>query len=577
MRKSIALKIFSIALIIIALMAVVTGISAVNLDRVADEAVELSKYYVPIGQKVQWAARHSSAQLLRFERLMNLRQSNASEAKQAEQASAMRERGARVRKVIGEAIAIVKAGRADTSVNVDPPTFAVLERELPQILAAHVDMEQTIARYLDISGNESGDQADRSRALLGEVLARQRTRISDEIADVSRIVDELVADSAAQAVALEQRAARLSWAVTVIAALIGLGMAAYITRALVRPVQQLLSGTRAVGEGDLDVHINISTSDEIADLATSFNTMIVGLKQKEAIRSTFGKYVDPRIVKQLLEEHALPRAAERRRMTIFFSDLEGFTKLCEQLTPDLAVKFLNRYFNLMSGPIQEAQGIIDKYIGDSIMALWGPPFTGEEGHALLACRTALAQQQKMHEFRREVPDLIGMRRGAPTVHMRIGIATGEVTFGNVGSDTLKGFTAIGDSVNLAARLESANKVYGTSILVAEPTWNDVAGEVEGRPLDLIRVVGKEEPVRIFELLGLKGECDSATQEFCGQFEQALAQYRAGRIVEARAGFEACRRLRADDRPSGIFLGRIETLERVGLPAEWDGVWTLTSK
>jgi adenylate cyclase len=577
MRKSIALKIFSIALIIILLMAAVTGISAVYLDRVADEAVELSKYYVPLGQKVNWAARHASAELLSFERLQNLRQAGATEEKKTAEARTMSERAQAVAQSIAEALALVKAGRADTSVNVDPTTLTLLERELPQILSAHTEIAQTMARFLETSAGDTGDQADRSRVLLNEVLARQRVRISEEIADVSKLVDELVADSARQALELEQRAAHYTWAVTIVAALIGLGLAAYITRALVRPVLQLVTGTQAVSAGDLGVHIQISSTDEIADLAVSFNNMIEGLKQKEAIRSTFGKYVDPRIVKHLLDEHAVTREAERRHMTIFFSDLEGYTKLCEQLTPDLAVKFLNRYFNLMSGPIHDAQGIIDKYIGDSIMALWGPPFTDVEGHALLACRTALAQQVCMAEFRREVPDLIGMRRGAPTVHMRIGIATGDVTFGNVGSDTMKGFTAIGDAVNLAARLESANKVYGTSILVAEPSWVEAGSAVEGRPLDIIRVVGREEPVRIFELTGLAGEGSVAEREFCAAFAAALERSRAGAMAEARAGFEACQRQRAADKPCALFLERIATVERTGLPVGWDGVWTLTNK
>ena len=577
MRKSIALKIFSIALIIILLMAAVTGISAFHLDRVADEAVELSRYYVPLGQKVNRAARQASAELLRFERLQNLRQAGAPEPKQAAERKAMEERAINVRAAITEAIALVKAGRADTAVNVDPTTFTVLERELPQILTAHADMTQTIARYLETPASSSADEADRARALLGDVLERQRARISEEIADVSKLLDELVADSARQALELEQRAARLTWAITAMAALVGLGLAAFFTRELVRPVRLLVSGTRAVSEGDLEVRINVSSGDEMSDLATSFNQMIEGLKQKEAIRSTFGKYVDPRIVQHLLDDKANTREAERRRMTIFFSDLEGYTKLCEQLTPDLAVKFLNRYFNLMSGPIQDAQGVIDKYIGDSIMALWGPPFTDVDGHALLACRTALAQQRKMDEFRREVPDLIGMRRGAPSVHMRIGIATGDVTFGNVGSDTMKGFTAIGDSVNLAARLESANKLYGTSILVAEPTWHDAGAAIEGRPLDMIRVVGKEEPVRIFELTGLAGDGDAADAGFRTAFSHALGRFHAGAIGEAETAFQACLAMRASDRPTHLFLERIATIGRIGLPDDWEGVWTMANK
>ncbi|MEI7428931.1 MAG: adenylate/guanylate cyclase domain-containing protein [Betaproteobacteria bacterium] len=577
MRKSIALKIFSIALIIIALMAIVTGVSATYLDRVADETVELSKYYVPIGQKVSWAARHTSAELLAFERLLNLRQSGASDAKQAVQANIMREREAAVAQDIFEAIALVKSGIADTKVDVDKITFTILERELPQIQSAHAEMSQTIARYLKTQAIESGNQAVRSRGLLTEVVARQRAHVSEEIADVSKLIDELVADSAKQALELEQRAARYTWAVTMIAALVGLGLAAYITRILVRPVRILVRGTQAVSAGDLNVQISITSSDEIADLTSSFNTMIEGLKQKEAIRSTFGKYVDPRIVKHLLDENAMAREAERRHMTIFFSDLEGYTKLCEQLTPALAVRFLNRYFNLMSGPIQEAHGIIDKYIGDSIMALWGPPFTDVQGHALLACRTALAQQAKMIEFQHEVPALIEMPNSAPSINMRIGIATGDITFGNVGSDAMKGFTAIGDSVNLASRLESANKIYGTSILIAESTWEEAGTAIEGRPLDMIRVVGKNEPVRIFELTGLAGTTSVADLEFFSVYAEALDRFRAGTVGLARQMFEECHRLRPDDRAAMLFLERIDTIERVGLPDSWDGVWTLTSK
>lgn len=558
-------------------MAIVTGVSATYLDRVADETVELSKYYVPIGQKVSWAARHTSAELLAFERLLNLRQSGASDAKQAVQANIMREREAAVAQDIFEAIALVKSGIADTKVDVDKITFTILERELPQIQSAHAEMSQTIARYLKTQAIESGNQAVRSRGLLTEVVARQRAHVSEEIADVSKLIDELVADSAKQALELEQRAARYTWAVTMIAALVGLGLAAYITRILVRPVRILVRGTQAVSAGDLNVQISITSSDEIADLTSSFNTMIEGLKQKEAIRSTFGKYVDPRIVKHLLDENAMAREAERRHMTIFFSDLEGYTKLCEQLTPALAVRFLNRYFNLMSGPIQEAHGIIDKYIGDSIMALWGPPFTDVQGHALLACRTALAQQAKMIEFQHEVPALIEMPNSAPSINMRIGIATGDITFGNVGSDAMKGFTAIGDSVNLASRLESANKIYGTSILIAESTWEEAGTAIEGRPLDMIRVVGKNEPVRIFELTGLAGTTSVADLEFFSVYAEALDRFRAGTVGLARQMFEECHRLRPDDRAAMLFLERIDTIERVGLPDSWDGVWTLTSK
>lgn len=325
------------------------------------------------------------------------------------------------------------------------------------------------------------------------------------------------------------------------------------------------------------MQILVKTRDELAELAESFNHMVAGLREKERIRETFGRYVDPRIVQGLLENRLPAEGGERHVMTVFFSDLAGFTRMCEGLTPDTAVRFLNRHFALMAEVIRARQGIIDKYIGDAVMAFWGPPFTEPDAHARLCCQAALEQLDRLDELRRELPDLLGIRQGLPSVDMRMGIASGEVTVGNIGSQTARGYTVIGDTVNLAARLEQANKLYGTHILVAEATRQQAGEDFLFREIDSLRVAGRSEPVRVFELLGLRERLPEEAAQRVAAFEQGLAHYRQRDWDSAEAAFQRCLQIDASDRPSALFLERIRQF-RLQPPADdWDGVWDAGGK
>jgi class 3 adenylate cyclase len=288
--------------------------------------------------------------------------------------------------------------------------------------------------------------------------------------------------------------------------LLGIIVAAAVTLGLVRPVRRLLAGTAAVEGGALDTVVPITSRDEIGRLTQSFNSMVGELRIKAQIRETFGKYVDPRIVAGLIDRPELTDAkGSRREMTILFCDMKGFTTFSEGMTPTALVTVLNRYMTVMSEPVRRHTGIIDKYIGDAIMAFWGPPFTGADEQAHLACLAALDQVAGFAAFRAEVPDLIGLKRGFPEIDIRIGIATGDVVVGSIGSEQTRNYTVIGDTVNLASRIEGANKTYGTRVLISEATNNLATDMLETREIDTVVVVGKTEPQRIFELLGRKGE------------------------------------------------------------------------
>ena len=247
-------------------------------------------------------------------------------------------------------------------------------------------------------------------------------------------------------------------ALLALAALLGITVAAAVTRGLVRPVRRLLAGTAAVEQGALDTVVPITSRDEIGRLTQSFNSMVGELRMKAQIRETFGKYVDPRIVAGLIDRPELTDAkGSRREMTILFCDMRGFTTFSEGMTPAAVVTVLNRYMTLMSEPIRRNSGILDKYIGDGIMAFWGPPFTGADEQARLACLAALDQIAGLAAFRAELSDLTGLKRGLPEIDIRIGVATGDVVAGNIGSEQTRNYTVIGDAVNLASRLEGASE------------------------------------------------------------------------------------------------------------------------
>ena len=574
MRRPISLKVYSIALGLLVLMVVVTGLSARNLKILNNEVAALSGYYVPLDQQIGSVETLVRQQVVHFERILLLMQARDRDRPALDQEQRLfDERGVNADQVIDSSLRLVEQALASHDVNVDRVAFSVLKNELPDIQTARQHFHATFRQFL----TEAEEGNPRSLKVVREAMVREKDAVNARMEKVILALQKVTQDAANNARAEEKKAIRLNWGITLIAGVLGLIFAAVITRNLVQPVRRLLSGTRAVEEGDLSIRIQASSADEIAALTESFNNMVAGLREKERIKDTFGKYVDPRIVKGLLENRLSSSGGEKRVMTVFFSDLVGFTALGEQLTPDGVVRFLNQYFTLMSEPIREYGGILDKFIGDAIMAYWGPPFTGEKDHAALACFSALDQMARLEQFRRMLPDIMGLRKGLPAVNIRMGIATGDVTVGTIGSESAKGFTVIGDTVNLASRLEGANKEYGTTILINEDTRRLAADAVEARELDSIRVVGKSEPVHVFELLGRKGELDPAVLELKGRFEQGLGYYRSGAWDEAEKCFNDCLKLKPDDAPARLLISRVRQLRTDPSARQADGVWTLTKK
>ena len=378
--------------------------------------------------------------------------------------------------------------------------------------------------------------------------------------------------------AQEARVLRLNFVLFAIAAVLGIGVSAVGASRLVRTLWRLVEGAKAIEAGDLTITLPVTSRDEIGQLSQAFNSMAGQLRSNERIKDTFGKYVDPRVVAQLIDtSKENTDHAERRIATVLFSDLKGFTSISEQLTATAMVGLLNRYFTVVAEQIRAHNGIVEKYIGDAIVAFWTPPFAPGDTHAASACLAALAHRDAVIALRPELPHILGLRRNVPDLIVRMGLATGEVVVGTVGAPTAKTFAAIGDTTNLASRLEGVNKVYGTTVLVAEETHRLAQDVIEARELDSVIVVGKSEPVRIFELLGPAGSVESGMLELKDLYVKGLDAYRRQDWDTAQQRFQECLGLHPDDGPSRVLLERVAVFRSVAPAPDWNGVWRLSEK
>ena len=574
MRLPISLKIFSITLALLVLMVIVTWLSVLNFRQLNNQVRALADTYLPLQQQVASVEILIRQQMVHMERVMaGMEIVKPDPAFLEQESTGFDMRGINADQIIDSSLRMLAEAEAQQDIELDRVTLAVLGKQLPGIQTARQNFHRTF-RQFQIEAEEG---TPRSEKIVRDALLREKDAVDVEIGKAIDTLNKLTQETASQAKAEETRATTLNWIVTAIATALGLLFATFVTRSLVDPVKRLLGGTRAVEAGDLEVEIEVKTRDELATLAHSFNHMVGGLREKEHIRETFGQYVDPRIVQRVLEKRLSADRGERQTMSVFFSDLEGFTRLCEGLTPDMAVRFLNRYFALMSAGVRERQGIVDKYIGDAVMAFWGPPFVEPADHAQLACLAALDQMTRLETFRAALPELFGVTHGLPEVNVRMGLASGDVTVGNIGSETSRGYTVIGDTVNLASRLEQANKFYGTRILVSDATRILAGDSLAFREIDSLRVAGKLEPVKVHELIGLASELNATTRKAVQDYETGLARYRVQDWDAAETAFRACLSATPGDRPAQVMLERIAAFRQTPPEAGWDGVWVARSK
>jgi class 3 adenylate cyclase len=571
-RQTIAAKIFGLAIILLLLTIGLASFLLFEVTRTTQDLTVVANFDVPLTQSVARLHEFGLRRRLAFERWFGAL--NAAEPNPEIVAEATENYALFTRKLTEEFSAARRIIGAYPKNAPGSQTLAEVATLLDQIEPAYQIINN---RQREVLGMQLAGQHDKANQQLNLLNDIQRT-VQNERESVN---SKMAAWSASAAKATEQRERRVFWltiAATISTVLLGITVAALITNRLSRPVRSLATAMRDVQQGNLDIQLPVGSTDEVGRLTDSFNFFVKELRSKERMKQTFGKYIDPRILEHVLAQPGAEAVGGGRRdMTVSFADLVGFTSLSERLTPLLMVTLLNRHFGLQAIAVQEHHGVVDKFVGDSVMAFWGPPFVKPEEHAVLACRAAQAQLGALDALRRELPDITGLRRDLPAIDLCIGICTGDVVVGNIGSDNTRSYTVIGDTANLAARLERANRVYGTQILIGETTAQMTGSQFEMREIDTISVKGKTETTRVLELMSAAGQLSEELARLRERYEQARRTYLAQEWDLAEAIFRECLQIRPNDGPSRVFLERVQVLRGNPPGKAWNGVWQLVEK
>ena len=576
LRPTIRKRILGIAIGLILLMAITSALSAVMTRRIAHQLDEFSSKYVEAYGHLARMDIRSLEQALAAHRLMiasmQLPPNESSIAHQRKIHEAMSQ------EIDREA----KQARALINKIIEDPATISDDAQLGRIDDRIERVTSDLQRYLGEEYKrlllllDAGNLAEARESLTRADMLRDE--LNQRIEGIRTDMLALVRGDARMTMSDQNTAIVISVVLTLLAGILGLVFSIFISTGITGPVRRLLEGTQAVEAGRLDGSIDVTTRDEIGQLTTAFNNMVEQLRHKERLRETFGRYVDPRVVEGLIERQSQTASdGERRVMTVLFCDMKGFTRLSEGMTPQGLVKVMNHYLSTMSGPIRSHRGIIDKYIGDAIMAYWGPPFTEHGEQASLACLAAIEMADRGAALRTELPELLGVRAVPSDCDVRIGIATGEVLVGSIGSEFMMSYTVMGDAVNLASRLEGANKIYGSHSLASAPAIAAAGDAIEVREIDRLVVVGQTKPESVFEIMGRKGELTEKQVALRERYAEGLAAYRERRWDDARRAFHAALEAVPGDGPSMAMAARVENF-RVNPPAaDWDGSWQLDQK
>ncbi len=335
----------------------------------------------------------------------------------------------------------------------------------------------------------------------------------------------------------------------------------FLARSITTPLSKLVGVVKKIEEGDYERSVAVESRDEIGELADSVNSMARGLAEKEKVRDLLGKVVSHQIAEQLLN-NPIELGGEERVATILFSDIRGFTTFCEGLPPKEVLKALNTVLSTISDIVESNQGVVDKYNGDAVMALFGVPIKGttDTSNAMNAVLEIIAALEKMDS----------------RLSACVGITTGVVVAGNLGSANRMNYSVIGDTVNLSARLESLTRLYNVSNIVSEASRDDATDFIY-RELDIVCVAGKTQSVRIFELLGREDEVSQAKKLEVAQYAEALREYRAQNWMEAERLFSQLQIKCDNSQLYQVFLDRIKSFQENSPGPQWQGEFRFGSK
>lgn len=346
---------------------------------------------------------------------------------------------------------------------------------------------------------------------------------------------------------------------------------------ITKPLLNLVAATKEIQKGNFSPNVKPVYRDEVGLLTVSFIEMGKGLEEREKVKNILGNMVDPVVVAEAMKDFEALKRGSERRITAFFSDVAGFSTISEKLTSVQLAALLNEYLGAMTIILKKYNGVLDKYIGDAIVGIFNAP-VDIPNPTLMACKASLEMLEKLQELKTDWKTNNKYIPEAREMDIRIGLNTGPAKVGFMGTDALASYTMMGDTVNLAARLEAAGKDYGVNILISEMVFQEVKEEVFARKLDLVRVKGKNEPVILYELISLKGQESSNRREAKELYEEGLQLYLKREWQKAISYFENAEKARGEkDKSARLLKERCEEYLQNPPEDSWDGVFTRTHK
>jgi adenylate cyclase len=381
--------------------------------------------------------------------------------------------------------------RVYTSFFVDSDRAVIVHTDKKETLAGRSFKDHPAVLFLQAQETKAGFSIYKNTATKHEYFgAYSKLDVGS-----AAIVVELEKDKALESVNRLQKTAALIAGIIILSALL---LVYFFAKTISEPIRELRDAAEKIKTGDYHTRLTPRSGDEVGALTHSFNEMAVGLEEREKLKGALGKFVNPEIAEKAMKGE-LKLGGERRTATIFFSDIRSFTAISEQLQPEEVVEFLNAYMTIMVKIIGDHNGIVDKFIGDAIMAVWGVP-ESKGNDALNAVNATIEMRRALLEFNKG--------RGSakkPVIKIGCGLNTGAVLAGQIGSEDRLDYTVIGDAVNLASRVETLNKPFGTDILISQDTYNIVKNEFDCEPMQKIKVKGKSQPQQIYAVLRKRGD------------------------------------------------------------------------
>lgn len=577
-KIKISYKILSIAISLLLLMGLVAYNSQYRISHIVDDVEELEHFIIPITNFVDQFSINALEQEVHLERILKLYEYEDLDYKLIKKEKLLFEqKSQQVDLDVHKAVLIAR--EALDSTKTDLEQIENMEPFLEKIEKEHQDFHDNgMELFKMVDSGQSVNEIHQMELKVEE----EEDHLNREIEVVLQKLGAFMVKAATLSESHHKKVINNGIIISATAVILGLIYAFLVTVKMVKPLKYLTRRVQKLHTGEDVTPIEIRSRDEVGQLTRTFNRMITELEEKEHLKETFGKYIDPRIVERLEDGgEKLSSTGEKQIVSVLMSDIEEFSTLASSLDSDELVESINQYLDIFSQTVTGKHGFIE-FVDTEIKGFWAEPFVQANEHAMLAAESAMEQVSMFKVFHKNMSQKIKnhseeIKVALENIDLTVGIATGPLILANIGPKWSMIYTVLGDTVNTAARLRGAARQFGVSILLLHETYEFIKDKIAARELGLIKVVGKDDKLRIYELLGYKDSLAKDQEELIQEFSQGLENYRARKWDEANKHFMSCIRIKPEDKPASIYIKSIVKQKERTLPSGWDGVWTLKKK